>query len=107
MSIAENVNIASSMINQKICTTTQEGKVRHSTENVFGPISENGLKCNIQRQRPLEGDMIKVVTIKRYEMICRSRWGWHWFRGESAPGKKDYAGRIIGFRFLGIGLILR
>lgn len=48
---------------------------------------------------------MKIITIARHEMLCRSRWGWHTFRAESSPGKKDFAGKVIGFRFLGIGLV--
>lgn len=39
---------------------------------------------------------MRIVTIRRYEMLCLSRWGWHTFRNED--------GRPAGFRFLGIGL---
>jgi hypothetical protein len=49
----------------------------------------------------LDDDM-KIITIKSYEMCSRSRWGWHTFRDG-----KDYKGKIIGFRFLGIGLCWR
>jgi hypothetical protein len=42
---------------------------------------------------------MRIITIRDYEMKCRTRWGWHTFRDG-----KDYKGKIIGFRFLGIGL---
>ena len=45
---------------------------------------------------------MRIITIRGYEMKCRSRWGWHTFRDG-----KDYKGKIIGFRFLGIGLCWR
>lgn len=42
---------------------------------------------------------MRIITIKSYEMCSRSRWGWHMFRAG-----KEYNGKVIGFRFLGIGL---
>jgi len=42
---------------------------------------------------------MKIITIKSYEMCCLTRWGWHTFRCG-----KNYDGKIIGFRLLGIGL---
>lgn len=45
---------------------------------------------------------MKIITIKSYEMCSRSRWGWHTFRDG-----KNYDGKIIGFRFLGVGLCWR
>lgn len=50
---------------------------------------------------------MKLITIRPYEMKSLTRWGWHTFRGESKPGAKDYAGPVIGFRFLGVGLLFR
>lgn len=44
--------------------------------------------------------MMRIVFIRNYEMISPSRWGWHTFRDG-----RNYDGRIIGFRFLGIGLV--
>lgn len=43
---------------------------------------------------------LRIITIKRYEMICRTRWGWHTFREG-----KDHKGKVIGFRFLGVGFV--
>jgi len=43
---------------------------------------------------------MKIITIKPYEMCSPSRWGWHTFRAG-----KNHAGKVIGFRFLGIGIL--
>lgn len=40
--------------------------------------------------------MLRLIFIKKYEMISLSRWGWHTFR---------LKGKIVGFRFLGIGIL--
>lgn len=47
---------------------------------------------------------MKLITIRKDEMLCLSRWGWHTFRAESRHGAKDYKGRIVGFRILGVGI---
>jgi hypothetical protein len=44
---------------------------------------------------------LRFIHIKHYETICRSRWGWHLFR-ETKQSRG--AGRIVGFRILGLGL---
>jgi hypothetical protein len=40
---------------------------------------------------------MKIIFIKNYEMICKSRWGLHIFRNKKTN-------KINGFRILGIGL---
>ena len=45
---------------------------------------------------------MRIITIRNYELKSWSRWGWHIFRDG-----KDNKGKIIGFRFLGIGLCWR
>lgn len=42
---------------------------------------------------------MKIITIKSYEVCSPTRWGWHVFRGG-----KNHDGKIIGFRFLGVGV---
>lgn len=45
---------------------------------------------------------MRVITIRRYERPYFARWMWHTFRDG-----QDYKGKVIGFRFLGIGLCWR
>lgn len=41
---------------------------------------------------------MRIIRFASYEMICLSRWGWCTFRNKAT-------GKIIGFSFLGIGLV--